>query len=240
MSRRTGIRWKAGEKDELRKEIRRYNDRRRRAIKKNPDLINYLPTISYKEVVGKITTRKDLNRVLRELNQSRAKNAFNVIKVNNAKTTKWQLRVTKSRVRDINRQREKELKKSAPSTEKGTMGTIERNNLNPNPMPNPSSQKEWEKFVESAEKQVWSQYFSQKGERYKNNYLELFKAFYGNKYTSRLETIIANLTAEEIVNAMYYSPLLDIQFIYPDSDNFEMSENAELILETWRMYVSTL
>lgn len=240
MPRRTGIRWKAGEKDELRKEIRRYNDRRRRAIKKNPDLINYLPTISYKETVGKITTRKDLNRVLRELSQSKAKNAFDVVKVNNAKTSKWQLRITKSRVRAINRQREKELKKASPSTEKGTMGTIERNNLNPKHMPNPSSQKEWEKFVESAEKQVWSQYSSQKGERYKNNYIELFKAFYGNKYASRLETIIAKLTADEIVNAMYYSPLLDIQFIYPDSDNFEMSENAELIIETWKMYVSTL
>lgn len=240
MPKRTGIRWKVGEKEELRKEIRRFNDRRRRAIKKNPDLINYLPTLSYKDIVGKITTRKDLNRVKKEINQSRAKNAFKIVMVGEAKTTKWQLRITKSKVRSINRQRQKELKEANPSTEKGTMGTIERNNLRDKRMPSPSSQTEWKKFVESAEKQVWSSYSDQKGERYRNNYITTFKGFYGNRYASELERITSALTAYQFAQAMYYSPILDIQFLYPDSDTFEYSETAEIILETWQMYVNTV
>lgn len=240
MPKRTGIRWKVGEKEELRKEIRRFNDRRRRAIKKNPDLINYLPTLSYMDIVGKITTRKDLNRVKKEINQSRAKNAFKIVKVGDAKTTKWQLRITKAKVRSINRQRQKELKEANPSTEKGTMGTIERNNLRDKRMPSPSSQTEWQKFVESAEKQVWSSYSDQKGERYRNNYIATFKGFYGNRYISELERITSALTAYQFAQAMYYSPILDIQFLYPDSDTFDYSETAEIILETWRMYVNTL
>lgn len=241
MARTNKIRWKVGEKEQLAREVRNFNARRRRMIKKNPDLINYLPTLSYREIIKQITTRKDYNRILREINWSRAKNAFQIVNVGGAKTTKWDLRIAKSRLRAVNRQREAERKKAGVSTTKGTMGTIEQNNLRNKPFSIPKSQKEWEAFKKSLETQVQSSFVSQKDEIYRQNYISAFSQVYGTNYTSQLMQRFAKLNAYQISQAMYYSPILNIKFIYDDIDMTDgSSDTADLILETWDMYINSL
>lgn len=239
MQKRPKIRWKIGEKEFLKKEIRNFNERRRRAIKKNPDLINYLPTLSYKEILSGITTRSDLKRILREINYSRNKDAFKIVKVGETKTTKWQLKVAKQRLSTINRRRALERKKAGVSTSKGTMGTIEQNNLKPKPFSPAKTQREWKAFLESLNKQIKDSYYNEKDERYKQNYLIAFRSAYGSwGYANELERIIGNAPAYLIVQAMYWNPILNIKFIYDDVDEGGHSDTAELIIETWKLYLN--
>lgn len=242
MQKTAKIRWKHNEKQLLKGEIAKFNARRRYAIKKNPDLINFLPTLSYKEILNNITTRKDLKRILREINYSRTKDAFKLVNIGETKTTKWQLKVAKQRLANVNRRRAYERKRANVSTTKGTMGTIEQNNLKPKPFSIPSSQKEWQKFLESLEKQSNDKYWNEKDERYKQNYMTAFANAYGgfSGYVTRLTNLFAGLSAYDIVQGMYWSPILNIKFIYDDMDEGGHSETAELIIETWELYIEHL
>ena len=59
------IKWQSGEKGDLKKAINTFNNE----IKKLEKSMNYLPEkLDYDEEVSKITTRKDYNRLMRELN----------------------------------------------------------------------------------------------------------------------------------------------------------------------------
>lgn len=241
MPRQNKIRWKSGEKEFLKREIRNFNRRRLRAVKKNPDLINFLPTVSYREVIKDITTRADYNRILRELNWSRAKNAFRIAKVGEAKTTKWQLRVSKSRLRKINRDRERERKTANVSTEKGTMGTIYQNNIQAKPFTIPSSQKEWEKFTQSIEKQVRDAYSDEKSELYAQNYMIAWNNNFGSYRETELKNLLSRLTAKQIADAMYWNPVLNLQFLYPESEDEEYVRTiADTVIRTWHEYINQL
>lgn len=234
-----GIRWKSGEQDLLKKEIRRFNDRRRRAIKKNPLLYGILPTVSYRDVMKNITTRSDYERIMRELNWSRTKNAFNIVKVDNAQTTKWELRRTKARLRKINADREKERIRANVSPEKGTMGTILENTLLPKKMPQFRTQTDWEKFVKSVEKQQYDNYFRNKDEIYSENYLLAWNKIFVNYRIAELEKILNKLSYYDIVGAMYDNPMLSLNFVY-GKDDIELHEKADAIIEAWKYYAKTL
>lgn len=234
-----GIRWKSGEQDLLKKEIRRFNERRRRAIKKNPLLYGILPTVSYRDVMKNITTRSDYNRIMRELNWSRAKNAFNIVKVDNAQTTKWELRRTKARLRKINKDRAKELERANVTPSKGTMGTVLENSLLPKKMPKISSQKDWQKFVESVEKQQYDAYFRDKNQIYSENYLKGWETNFGTYRLKEIQKILSGLDYADIAGAMYDNPLLSMNFEYT-KDDIELHEKADAIIEAWKYYIETL
>lgn len=239
MSKLSKIRWKSGEKDFLKREINNFNRRRRTAIKKNMELVDIVPTYSYREIINNIKTRQDYNRVLKELNWSRAKNAFQLTKVDNAKVTKWELRKTKSRLRYINYQREQERIKANVSTEKGNMGSIANAGLLPKKMPNIENQTAWRKFVESTDKLAWDNYFVNKDTIYSENYLTAWKNVFGNYRISEIQKILSALSYKDIGDAIFENALLDINFIY-GQDDIELEEKADSIIEAWKYYKNNI
>lgn len=236
---RAGIRWKPGEKEQVAKEIRNFNARRRRAIKKNPNLINTLQTIPEKTTIKNITNRKDLQRLLKDIALSKKKGAFDETKIGNVTVTKWELAKTKSRLKTINAQRAVERRKANVSTTKGTMGTIQQNSLKPKKLSNPENQKEWVKFVESVEKQSNSEYWTKKDEQYRTNYISAFREVFGGQAVGQLMNLLNRINAREIVEGMYFNPILNIEFLYL-VDEEEASETLILILEAWEMYIRSI
>lgn len=239
MAKATGIRWKPGEKEEITREIRRYNERRRRAIKKNPDLINTIPTMPPKQTVAKITTRKELKNLQAEIKLSGKKNAFELVKVGDIKVTRYELAVQKRRLKQLNLQRAAKRRKANVSTEKGTMGTIQQNSLLPKKLSKPKSRTEWEKFVQSVEKQIATGYDSAKDVLYRGNYYAAFLETYGLANATELMEMLEKLTAEEIVDAMYKNPILNIEFLYNEREEWE-SEHYEDVIEAWKNYLKSI
>lgn len=232
------IKWRAGEQEQLAKEIRNFNNRRLRAIKKNPELVGVIPTIPVKTTIKNIETRVDYERIKRQLNWSRANNAFDITTVGGAKVTKWQLRRAKSNLKRVNLMREKERIKANVSTEKGTMGSIEANNLLPKKMPYIKNQTAWGKFERSLEKQVWENYFRNKSEIYSENYVTAWNNVFGEYRIDELLAILKDLSYMDIGDAMFEDARLDINFVY-GKDAIDLYEKADAILDAWIDYINT-
>ena len=234
-----GIKWKVGEKAELERALRNFNARRRYAIKKNPDLVNYLPTMPVKSTVNTIKTRKDLTNLKREIELSKKKGAFEITKVGNVKLTKFELSVQKRKLRQLNAKRAAARKKAGVSTVKGTMGTIAQNNLNKKKLSKPKSRIEWEKFKTSIEKMLADNYDDEKSKQYRANYYKAFLENYGLSEAVKLMEILQKLTHQEITQAMHDNPKLNIEFLYDDREEWDLAYHDEII-EAWEDYLNKL
>lgn len=239
MPRRTGIIWKPGEKAELERVLKNFNARRRYAIKKNPDLVNYLPPMPVKSTVKSIKTRKDLTNLKKEIELSKKKGAFEVTKVGVVKVTKFELSVQKRKLRQLNAKRAAARKKADVSTVKGTMGTIAQNNLNKKKLTKPKSRLEWEKFKSSMEKMLADNYDDEKSKQYRANYYAAFLENYGLSEAVELMEILEKLTHQEIVQALYDNPKLNIEFLYDDREEWDLAYRDEII-EEWKEYLKKL
>lgn len=239
MPRRTGITWKPGEKAELERALKNFNARRRYAIKNNPNLINYLPTMPVKSTVNAIKTRKDLTNLKKEIELSKNKGAFEITKVGDVKVTKFELSVQKRRLRQVNAKRAAARKKAGVSTVKGTMGTIAQNNLNKKKLTKPKSRQEWEKFKISMEKMLSSTYDDEKSKQYRANYYSAFLENYGLSEAIELMEILEKLTHQEIAQAMHENPKLNIEFLYDDREEWDLAYRDEII-EEWKAYLNKL
>lgn len=239
MPRRTGIRWKAGEKEEVTREIRRYNERRRRAIKRNPDLINTIPTMPPKGTIKNITTRQELKNLQAQLKISAKKGAFELVKVGNIKITRYELEMQKRRLRQLNAKRAWSRIKSGVKIGEGTMGTIEQNALRKREFSKPRSRKEWDLFVDSIEKQLSPNYDDEKSKRYRENYYAAFVETYGVQDALWLMEYLSRLSHQEIVDAMYKNPILNIEFLYSDREEWD-GEHLDDVKQAWENYLKSI
>ena len=116
---------------EIEKQVKRYNDKLKREANKNPGISDFLPDrLSVKDLKSKVKTPKDLRLLENKVNRLFSEGALKPVQTKQGvKTTAYELREIKLAVERINRQRQKELKQAAPSTEKGTMGSIRQNSL---------------------------------------------------------------------------------------------------------------
>lgn len=239
MPRRTGIIWKPGEKAELERALKNFNARRRYAIKKNPDLVNYVPTMPVKSTVNAIKTRKDLTNLKREIELSKKKGAFEITKVGDVKVTKFELSVQKRRLRQLNAKRAAKRRKANVSTIKGTMGTIKQNALNKKKLSNPKSRTEWESFKKSVEKMLSREHEEEKDKRYRENYYAAFLENYGLADATELMELLQKLTHEEMADALYDNPKLNIEFLYDDREEWDSIYFQEIIDE-WKKYIASI
>lgn len=233
------IRWKKGEKERLIKDIENFNRRRRREIKKNPELLEKVSTIPAKSTVKNIKTREELKKLQRELKLGKTKDAFKLVKVGDVKITNWELKVTKSRLRSLNAKRAAKRKKADVSTEKGTMGTVEQAGLLPKKMTKPQSKKEWEKFKESIERQLDKNYDSKRNKQYRINYIAAFLETYGLVDATELMNLLEQLTADEIADALFRYPLLNIEFLYDERVDARISHIQDVV-DTWKKYIKEI
>ena len=95
------------------------------------------------------------------------------------------------------------------------MGTIQKNNLEPKQYDfNKIKPSDWDKFVQNVEKQVKENYFSEKNELYKQNYMTAISNVFNKEDSSKLLSIIQNIPAENLIDLFYSDPVLQIDFVY--------------------------
>ena len=239
MQKRYNIKWRDTDEKELAKAVRKFNAKRTRLLKQVPELEEFLPPkASTKEIRKSVQTRRDLKNELNTLERFMRKGAEKpIVTKEGIKTTAYEKKEIAIKVRSINQRRAAELKKAAPSTEKGTMGTIRENNLKPKKYDIDKIKKsDWKKFVESVEKQSRDSYAADRYERYKDNFIKGLENAFGEKGAELIE--IAKQIDSETLTQMYYDdPILQIDFIY---DPLEMQVKIDAMKEHLTDYLESM
>ena len=209
------IKWRDKDIEKLRKEVKRFNAKRAREIKKNPEIEKLLPgKLNMRTLRKEIETRAEFNKQIRSIDRFlRPKSTQIVTTPAGVQTTQYQIWDLRAQVASINARRRAELKGREPSPTTGTMRTIEEENLQPKKfdLKRMQSQKEFEKFVESVEKQAASKYWRGLYDLYKENYLKAFREqlFYGENGVE-LYKRLGNISSERLVDLLYRDPTLGI------------------------------
>lgn len=239
MQKRYNIKWRDTDKKELAKAVRKFNAKRTRLLKQVPELEEFLPPkASTKDIRKSVQTRRDLKNELNALERFMRKGAEKpIVTKEGIKTTAYEKKEIAIKVRAINQRRAAELKKAAPSTEKGTMGTIRENNLKPKKYDIDKIKKsDWKKFVESVEKQSKDSYASDRYDRYKDNFLKGLENAFGEKGSELIE-IAKQIDAETLTQMYYDDPILQIDFIY---DPLEMQVKIDAMEEHLTGYLESM
>lgn len=208
-------------------------------------MIDILPEkIKLRDIKKNILTRKDLQFELSRLRAFSKRSALDIVDVKGgARVTKWEYQQAKRMLRRINNRKAKARKEADVSTEKGTMGSIARNNLNDKQFLGNKGQQSWSNFYDSLLKQYADAFWLASDENYKKNYLKALKEVLGasnSPYYNKIKKIVEGLSASQLVQAQYDIPLLVINFIYPDSNEIELDEEiAEPIYEAWLNWIAT-
>lgn len=239
MPRQYNIKWRKQDKQKVTNTVRQFNSKISRLLKRNPALKPYLPDrINAKELTKNIQTRSDFNREINSLGRFLKKGAETPITTDTGlRTTQWQRKEIGYKVANINRQRTAERKRANVSTFTGTMGTIQKNNLEPKQYDfNKIKPSDWDKFVQNVEKQVKENYFSEKNELYKQNYMTAISNVFNKEDSSKLLSIIQNIPAENLIDLFYSDPVLQIDFVYDPLEASVLAAHIENHLNEYGYY----
>lgn len=230
MPKQYNIKWRKSDSEKISNTVRQFNAKITRTLKKHPEFAPYLPEkITVKELTANIRTRKDFNREVNSLSRFLKRGAEKpYTSKRGVKTTTWERKEIGYKVAQINRQRTIERKRANVSTYKGTMGSIQANNLNPKKYNiDKIRPQEWDKFIETVEKQTKSNYNYDKMKRYKENYIKGLYNVFGAKGNGIIG-IVENIPPDEFTDLYYNDPVLQIDFIY---DPIEVDLKIESIIE---------
>ena len=230
MPKQYNIKWRKSDREKISNTVRQFNAKITRTLKKHPEFAPYLPEkITVKELTADIRTRKDFNREVNSLSRFLKRGAEKpYTSKNGVKTTTWERKEIGYKVAQINRQRTSKRKRANVSTYKGTMGSIQANNLNPKKYNiDKIRPQEWDKFIETVEKQIKSNYYHDKMERYKENYIKGLYNVFGAKCNGIIG-IVENIPPDEFTDLFYNDPVLQLDFIY---DPIEVDLKIESIIE---------
>lgn len=229
MPRQPKIRWNTNQKERLKKTVKRFNAKIEREAKKSNIASEYLPKkLSIKELKQSITTAKDLNLLEKSVQRAFKKDAFKLIKnEKGVTTTKYEKREVGIQVRRINLKRSYERKKANLTFEKGNTYLEKELALKPKPFNfKDLDKRNWEKYKETTAKLSRASYRDERLEMYAENYKELAR-----QNAPRVYELIKDLDAEEIYNARFDNPTLDIEFYY---DPIDQEAKNEFILDAWQ------
>lgn len=167
-----------------------------------------------------IKTRYDYNRYVARMRSFLKTPGETVRTEKGVVTTEWKLKDINRKIAKINRERAKRLEEIEPSTYRGTMGAAREKNLKPKQKVNPAkaSRLEWEKFVESVEKQAAKGYGEEIQRKYYENFIKSLETQYGQDAEPIIE--LANkLTPAELEELYAQDPNLQAGFQYEKTDD---------------------
>jgi hypothetical protein len=231
MSKRNKIKWRDKDLRELERIVRNYNAKLNRVAEKNPYIEDILPQkASIRELKKRIETRADFNRELNSLARFSRKGSEEIVYTEKGlPLTKYEVNETKLKTRIVNQKRSNERKRLGISEARGTMGQAENQNLRPKNFNLNKNGKEWEKFVESLDKEIRGNFKGELLEGYKNNYISALRRNLGEG-GEKLAKMLEGVDPETLYNNSVSNPLLSLDFIY-DPLEFETIISAKM--EAW-------
>ena len=167
-----------------------------------------------------IKTRYDYNRYVARMRSFLKLPGETVRTETGVVTTEWKLKDINRKIAKINRERAKRLAEIEPSTYRGTMGAAREKNLKPKQKVNPAkaSKLEWEKFVESVERQAAQGYGEEIQRKYYDNFIKSLETQYGQDAGPIIE-LAKQLTPAELEELYAQDPNMQAGFQYEKTDD---------------------
>jgi hypothetical protein len=165
--------------------------------------------------------RKDFNREISSLERFMKKgNETPIENKAGLKITKWEKRETYLKFQQKERNKAKAREKANVSTEKGTMGNIQKNSLQPATFSfEKKDTRNWNKFKAGLEKQISSNYNKEKLAIYRDNLNKAIdEQFLIENHRRLLKNLWDNVEDEEMLQAGFDNPNLMIDFNYDEHD----------------------
>jgi hypothetical protein len=235
MSRKSPIRWRESDLERVSKEVKRFNDKITRTLKKHPELAGVLPEkINKKKFIEGIETRQDFNREIKSIGRFAQRGAEKVVSNKKGlKVTAWEKKEIGYKVGAINRERAKVREKNNVDVNaKGLMGKMKDADYKPKKINfKNKSKKDWEKFVQSVEEQVRANYKNDSAESYKNTYLEMIKEWLGESGKD-LYKIINQIPSDLVYENYLEDYITTISFT--SDDLLPQEDRVETAIEKWK------
>ena len=185
MARKSKIRWRDGDVQELQRIINNYNNKLYRLKKNHPETADFLPQrMTKKDAIAAIETRADFKRLTHSLQRFSKRGAeAPVVSSRGAKATKWEVEEFRRKQQIENARRTRERKaiesKEVKIAGKGQgrtraeMGSIKENELKPSRKKFQNmSQKEWELASKNMDKLLNATARNEKKLQMRENYLK--------------------------------------------------------------------
>lgn len=242
-------RWTKTDEINIKKIVKNFNAKIARETKKNAQAgrsSDYLPDkLSVKEIrqAMKEMTRQDINRTKKSYQRFSSQKGSADLKTNKngIKTTNWAVREVQYNVRVINAKKTRERKRldnmqvKSRGEDQGytrrEMGSIRSNSLKPTKF-NFDKQhggKEWEERQESTRRMASNDYWVNRQEQYKDNYINALEREFGNLARDLIDHI-KGLPASQVVDTYYSDQEATIDFIY---DKAQQEEKLRALYAVW-------
>lgn len=239
MAKRSFFTGREREAKDVRNAVERFNRAVERAAKTAPaQLKEYLPDkLVLGEVKKNIASKDDLEYFMRSTSHAAEPDAFTFVPTENSITTKLDLIRAQEGVEHVNAARAKraeEVRKEGNIG--GTKAQIKRQNLDPISYdPLKKSNKELKKFLNLISRLDTDADRESKAELYKRNYLKAAENELGKRAARKLEEAIRGFTGQEVYDAVFADPILQIDTIY-FGEYYEPTMFLNRILTRWEQY----
>ena len=213
MSKQYNISWRDKDVKELNRIVKNFNSKITRVSKKSPNTAGFLPTkISVKDLKSGVATRKDFNKTLKSLQNFSKRGSENIVTTPGGVTlSKYEIADVKNKVRIVNIKRAYKRKKLNITPATGNMGQVSSQNLSPKKFSLDKNRKQWDKMVESLEKETKSKFSAEQMELYKQNYISAIENFLGSDAKDLID-LIKGMDAEMVYQHSIENPILSIGF----------------------------
>lgn len=237
MGKKYNIKWRPIDNKKLSQAVRSYNSKLTRTVNKYPELKDYMPPrVNVKDLKKEITNRADYNRIIKSLKRFLKKGAEKpIITKGGVKTTRYQKRELQLNIQRINRERAKQRARIQNAKEHGTYDIMYNETLIPKRSDIENIKvKDWDKFVESIEKQAKGDYYSEKNRQLKENWLSAFDTIFGQMGGS-VRTAVELMPSDVFVDSFFYDDIMSIDFVY---DPLEAEVKLDAIQEILQTFIS--
>lgn len=237
MSRKSRIKWRESDSEELARAVRNFNAKIDRIAKKSPEIKNALPEkVSARKMKELINTRQDLKREINALKRFSKRGSEEIVVFGdyNTKVTKWQKTEINRRVGVINRRRKERLKALEDvevtvggvkqGYKKGEIGMPKSEIIDLQPMTGLTksmSQADLKEKYKSVLAQSQSDFFTLRDFRTKANYITgLRRNFNENKIADIIEHI-NNMPLGEFLDIFQSETKAKFEGLYPGNKTQE-------------------
>lgn len=238
------IRWRESDAQRLARDVKNFNSKLSRILKKDPEAVSYLPEKkSVREIKARITsgemTRKDVNRTFKSMESFSKKGAEAQASMAGKPLpiTKWEKRQIQTNVNVVNKKRAAERDKLPEKINPESTGSLRLNGLTPINVDYadlaPGRGKEL--LIKSLEIQRMDDYMDTVKQGYKDNYLSAIAKNLGTA-GQRLYDLVSGLTPQQVYEGYYSDPIMTIQFT---SDPLEQEAITEAAMQHWEWYLET-
>lgn len=227
------------------KQARKFNEKIINTKESRPSISEIQPQPLTIQDIEEIKTSplEDIKSKTKQLKNYNKKGKENPVTSKTGNTvTEWELETVASMVEQINREREKEREEASKlevttrgqqtGMTRGEMGSVRLNELNPKTFnfDKIKAGKEWQKFVESVEKQASTKYRQELLDQYKENYLKALDNAHG-EHAKQLKEIVKSIPSRTLYEQGMAEQEAWIDFVY---DPQERQLILDVLTETWQ------